>query len=285
MDGERVGSRGVNLKSRARRARKARAWKILWGPAERVPVAFAPGHYHSTLPSRRDIDEQAHFEIVGINLRRDEQLALLEKLDVADPAGPRYGPNGWFPTTDAAIYQAIIRHYRPTRVIEVGCGWSTAALFDAGAAQHVTLIEPHPGRVLQLLSAEDVARCDVLESRLQDVALSTFQALNSGDVLFVDSTHVAKLGSDVNRIFFEILPALATGVIIHFHDVFYPFEYPERWVRQGWGWNETYLLRSFLEYNEAFQILLWAHMLQTMGHIARDLDPVLGSASIWLQKV
>jgi hypothetical protein len=114
---------------------------------------------------------------------------------------------------------------------------------------------------------------------LQDVPLSTFQLLDSGDVLFVDSTHVAKLGSDVNRILFEILPALASGVVVHFHDVFYPFEYPKNWVREGRGWNETYVLRAFLEYNEAFEILLWGHMLRTLGHYAGT------GGSIWLRKL
>ena len=256
-------------------------WRFLWGSdSAPVPQCYAPGHYYSPLPSRRDIDERLEIEIVGIDLRRNEQLALLEKLNAIDPSGPRYhADNSYFPPTDASLYQAMIRHYQPTRVIEVGCGFSTAALFDAGAAQHITLIEPHPDRVHQLLSTEDIARCDLHEARLQDVPLSTFQALNSGDVLFVDSTHVTKLGSDVNRIIFEILPALASGVIIHFHDVFYPFEYPEDWVAAGRGWNESYLLRAFLEYNRTFEVLLWANMLQIEGHLAGDCG------SIWLRKV
>jgi len=87
------------------------------------------------------------------------------------------------------------------------------------------------------------------------------------------------LGSDVNRILFEVLPALASGVLIHFHDVFYPFEYPEPWVSEGWGWNETYLLRAFLEYNQAFEVVLWADMLRTMGHVAGDCG------SLWLRRL
>jgi Methyltransferase domain len=273
-----------SLKMRSRRALGHRldglAWSILWGSGkEPVPVKYAPGHYYSTLPSRRDIEEQARVEIVGIDLRLNEQLALLETLSIVDPTGPRYNAeNSWFPPSDAGLYQAIVRHYQPSRVIEVGCGWSTAALYDAGAAQHVTLIEPHPDRLRQLLSPEDLTRCELIESRLQEVPLSTFQALDSDDVLFVDSTHVAKLGSDVNRIIFEILPALASGVIVHFHDVFYPFEYPNNWVREGRGWNEAYLLRAFLEYNEAFEILLWGHMLRILGHFAGT------GGSIWLRK-
>jgi hypothetical protein len=258
------------------------AWNMVWGRrAERAPVAYPPGHYYSPLPARCDVEQPAHIEIVGIDLRCDQQLALLAKLNAVAPTGARYDvpDNGWFPPTDAAVYQAMIRLHQPPRVIEVGCGWSTAALFDAGAAPHVTLIDPHLERLYQLLAPEDLARCDVFESPLQAVPLSIFRSLGAGDVLFIDSTHVTKCGSDVNRIFFEILPALARGVIIHFHDVFYPFEYPGAWVREGRGWNEAYLLRAFLEYNDTFEIMLWNNMLQSMGYLAGDCG------SIWLQKV
>jgi hypothetical protein len=278
-----------SLRIRARRALGHRldglAWKVLWG-SERVPMGFAPGHFYSTIPSMRDIEERTRTDIVAIDLRVDEQVALLAELDIGQPTGPRFRPYSWtdahnmaFPDTDAAVYQAMLHHFRPRRVIEVGCGWSTAALFDAGGAPHVTLIEPYPQLVRQLLTRKDLDRCELLETRLQDVPLSVFQALDAGDVLFVDSTHVTKLGSDVNRLVFEILPALASGVIIHFHDVAYPFEYPDVWVRQGRAWNEAYLLRAFLEYNQAFEILLWVDMLLTMGRLTGD------GLSIWLRKV
>ncbi len=279
----------TSLRIRARRALGHRldslAWKVLSG-SERVPMGFPPGHFSSTIPSRRDIDERSRTEIVVIDLRVDEQVALLAELDVGQPAGPRFRPYSWtdahnmaFPDTDAAVYQAMLRHFRPARVIEVGCGWSAAALFDAGGARHVTLIEPYPQLVRQLLTRKDLDRCALLEARLQDVSLATFQALDAGDVLFVDSTHVTKLGSDVNRLVFEILPALANGVIVHFRDVAYPFEYPDVWVQQGRAWNEAYLLRAFLEYDQAFEILLCVDLLQATGHLAGD------GLSIWLRKV
>ena len=258
------------------------AFHMLWGPTvEPIPVAYPPGHHHSPLPARRDIEQARPQEVVGIDLRRDQQVAALAELSPQPPTGPRYDTpdNGWFPPVDAAVYQAMIRRYRPTRVIEVGCGWSTAALFDAGAAPQVTLIDPHLERLHEVLTSDDLSRCTVFEATLQSVPLSIFQSLGPGDVLFIDSTHVTKCGSDVNRAIFEILPALAPGVFIHFHDVFYPFEYPDAWVREGRGWNEAYLLRAFLEYNRAFEIILWNSMLQAMGHLTGDCG------SIWLQKV
>ena len=83
---------------------------------------------------------------------------------------------------------------------------------------------------------------------MQDVALSTFSGLRRGDILFIDSSHVAKIGSDVNHLVFTVLPALQSGVLVHFHDIFFPFEYPQAWLAEGRAWNEAYLLRAFLQY-------------------------------------
>ena len=103
----------------------------------------------------------------------------------------------------------------------------------------------------------DRRRATVIAKPLQDVDLSLFDVLESGDILFVDSTHVSKVNSDVNRIVFEILPRIARGVFVHIHDVFYPFEYPLDWLREGRAWNEQYLLRAFLQFNASFTIRLF----------------------------
>ena len=216
---------------------------------------------------------------MGIDLRLTEQLALLNELSIKEPTGPRFKPNGYLSNTDAAVYQSLIRRLQPNRVVEVGSGYSTAALVDAGGAPHMTLIEPHTERLREVLTPVDLARCELIENRLQDVEISVFRDLACGDFLFVDSTHVTKLGSDVNRIFFEILPVLAGGVIVHFHDIHYPFEYPSEWAEQGRGWNEAYLLRAFLEYNQAFKIVLWLDMLRQLGHISGNCG------SMWLRKL
>ncbi len=108
------------------------------------------------------------------------------------------------------------------------------------------------------------------------------------DILFIDSTHVSKIGSDVNRLIFDILPALPRGVVVHFHDIFFPFEYPLEWLYEGRAWNEAYLLRAFLSYNKSFKILFWNSYLQ-----AKQLDALnaaypamaVGGSSIWIKKV
>jgi hypothetical protein len=102
----------------------------------------------------------------------------------------------------------------------------------------------------------------VMPSRLQEVELEEFDSLQENDILFIDSTHVSKINSDVNRIFFVILPRIAPGVHIHFHDIFYPFEYPREWIYEGRAWNEAYLLHAFLQYNSAFRITLMNTFLE-----------------------
>jgi hypothetical protein len=126
----------------------------------------------------------------------------------------------------------------------------------------LTFIEPFPETLRSLMKEGDARDTRVLEARLQDVPPTEFDRLKAGDILFVDSTHVAKVGSDVNRLIFEILPRLASGVHVHFHDVFYPFEYPRAWVDAGIAWNEQYLLRAFLQYNDAFRVVLMNTFLE-----------------------
>ena len=88
------------------------------------------------------------------------------------------------------------------------------------------------------------------------------KTLEENDILFIDTSHVSKFESDVNYIFFQVLPRLKKGVIIHFHDIFYPFDYPIEWLEQGRAWNESYMLRSFLMYNPQFRILLFPSLLE-----------------------
>ena len=104
------------------------------------------------------------------------------------------------------------------------------------------------------MGESDKTSCHVVESKIQDVDISIFSALKKGDILFVDSSHVVKTGSDVHFILFSILPVLESGVIIHFHDVFYPFEYPKKWVYKGFNWNEDYFLRAFMMHNNAYKL-------------------------------
>ena len=126
------------------------------------------------------------------------------------------------------------------------------------------LIEPFPQLLESLITDDDRNRITILGDMLQDVPLQTFSSLSAGDFLVIDSTHVSKIDSDVNHIFFNILPSINSGVYIHFHDIYYPFEYPKEWIYQGRAWNELYILRAFLQYNPAFEIVFFNSMLGTL---------------------
>jgi hypothetical protein len=152
-------------------------------------------------------------------------------------------------------------------VIEVGSGYTSAVTLDTSehfldGQVECCFIDPHPELLLSLITDRDRQRSRLIHSRLQDVDLALFDSLEARDVLFIDSTHVSKVNSDVNYLFFEILPRLTPGTMVHIHDVFPSFEYPLDWLRAGRAWNEQYVLRAFLEFNTAFRIRLFgAHMI------------------------
>jgi hypothetical protein len=129
---------------------------------------------------------------------------------------------------------------------------------------------------------------DIIVDAVQNVPLERFAALEAGDILFVDSSHVAKTGSDVVHLFGQVLPRLAKGVRVHFHDIFWPFEYPEEWIREGRAWNEAYLLRAFLQFNSAFRIVLFNSYLGLHHRdlVERHLPLFLQNTggSLWLEK-
>lgn len=270
---------------------------------------MSPGHFYSPIPSLDEIRarEGEMFgtpppSLPGIDLRAEEQVALVRELARFYPEMPfpreqsptsRYWFENWaYSYADAIYLYSMLRHLQPRRVIEVGSGFSSAAMLDTAARwlpeMSFTFIDPDTSTLDALLRPSDGERITVVRSRLQDVSLSTFDALSANDILFIDSTHVSKTGSDVNRIIFEILPRLASGVHVHFHDVFYPFEYPKEWVYEGRAWNEDYILRAFLEFNSAFEIVLFGTWL---AHFHRDLLAELmpltlenPGGSLWLVK-
>jgi len=172
-----------------------------------------------------------------------------------------YTDNASFNTMDAFVLYSMMRKFRPQRIVEIGSGFSSALMLDvrerflSGATQ-LTMIEPYPALLRSLMRSGDAGNLQVIERQVQDVDPTIFRSLQADDILFVDSTHVSKAGSDVNHIFFEILPMLKPGVVIHFHDIFHSFEYPREWISEGRAWNELYLLRAFLMHNPDYQILL-----------------------------
>jgi hypothetical protein len=159
-----------------------------------------------------------------------------------------------------------------------------------------TFIEPFPDRLLSLLTENDKSKVKVETKPVQEVELSIFSSLEANDILFIDSSHVAKINSDVLHIIFHILPRLKKGVIIHFHDVLWPFEYPKNWLEEGRAWNEAYFLRAFLQNNVSFEILYFnSYMaLHHMNMLEKMMPKILkeptsrvtpGNTSLWLRKL
>ncbi len=143
----------------------------------------------------------------------------------------------------------------------------TNELFFEGAIA-CSFVEPYPELLRSLLRDGDDSRITIVPRALQTVEVEEFERLEANDLLFIDSTHVAKIGSDVNYLFFEVLPRLAPGVYVHLHDIFYPFEYPREWVLEGRAWSEAYLLRAFLTLNRSYEIVLFNTFLE---HFHREL--------------
>jgi predicted O-methyltransferase YrrM len=269
-----------------------------------------PGHFYSPIPDLKDVDQFAgtvfnpdRRDLPSIDLRDKEQLALAESLARYYPEQPfaqtkkeglrYYFGNDLYCHSDALFLHAMIRHFRPKRIIEAGSGFSSAVMLDTndlffdGAIQ-LEFIEPYPERLNSLLTARDRARAVVHVNKLQEMPVDHFRQLESGDFLFIDSSHVTRAAGEVNYYMFDILPALRPGVFVHLHDIFNGFEYPRYWIEAGKSWNEAYLLRAFLQYNSAFEIVL---MNDYLAHFHRDflrqrmplcLENTGGS--IWLRK-
>jgi hypothetical protein len=269
-----------------------------------------PGHFYSPLPdladvqARRDAIFSRDCEVPGVELNAAGQLAVLKELSplVAEHPFPvekggatrYYFGNDFFSYGDALALYGLLRWLKPRRYLEVGSGFSSAIALDVnerhfGGAMEILLVEPYPERLLELVRPGDLDRVELMREPLHRIPNARFAALEPGDVLFVDSTHVSKVGSDVNRIFFEILPRLPAGVYVHVHDVFFPFEYPESWILKGIAWNEAYLLRAFLQYNRAFEIVLFNDYLaqRQRDELLRLVPPFLKNpgGSLWLRKV
>lgn len=198
-----------------------------------------------------------------------------------------------FAYLDSRALFVLMRHWQPGRIVEVGSGHSSLLMADvnrrflAGRCE-ITCIEPFPPDFLRD-GVPGIGR--LLVARVQDVPLATFEGLHRGDVLFIDSSHVSKAGSDVNHLLFEVLPRLAQGVRVHFHDIFLPFDYPRSWVLEhGIYWNEQYLLRAMLTGTTTWSVLFGSTYAGTV--LAEDVNRALGlpagsqftGGSFWIEK-
>jgi hypothetical protein len=275
-----------------------------------LPPEFVPaGHYYSPL---LDIDSLApnspNMPFDGaecwehIDLCPQEQRIYYQDLLDRFPVLPfpsqktdgycYFTENDFFILSDAFTLSGIIRKEKPRRIVEIGSGFSSAVMLDTLSQTHesaeLTFIEPFPDRLHSLLSSGVRTSSTILVQPVQEVSLSVFDQLDAQDILFIDSSHVAKTGSDVTIILLRILPRLRRGVLVHFHDIFYPVSYPVSWVREGRAWNESIFLRAFLTRNLDFQVMAFNSFAGLSfpelfrDRMARFLNNTGGS--MWLRK-
>lgn len=224
---------------------------------------------------------------LSAHLAAIERLAPdLEAIGEASPPAPRWR-QGWFPRLDAAAAYAMVRTLRPRRIVEIGSGHSTRflarAVADGGLETTITTIDPRPRAALDGLDIRHVAET------LHDAGCAPFQGLEAGDILFVDSSHILMPGSDVDIILNRLWPALAPGVVAHFHDIFLPDGYPEAWAWRGY--NEQLGVAALMSAGAA-EIVFASHyavtrMADALGQTVIARLPIIDGAvesSLWLAK-
>ena len=277
-------------------------------------------HYYSPVPDIADLRARRAWDrrspLAGIDMREGQQLALLAELGRRfgsecrwphEPSGGQSGGQTDFHTDNtsfsygcAAATHGLIRKLRPRHVIEVGSGFSSRVIAaalrrnekESGERAEYTVVDPFPGGSLDRLPG--VGR--VLRQRVELLDTDVFRSLRVNDILFVDSGHTVRTGGDVNFLVLDVLPVLAPGVVVHFHDIPLPYEYAEVYFtnpRFRMFWTESYLLQAFLCHNTAYEILLAMNFLMR-DHAAAfksawpHYDPAVHrfpSHSFWITRV
>jgi hypothetical protein len=272
---------------------------------EKYGVFNTPGHFYCPIPDFDKIQSELGPEFTnpllmehkGVDFNDEAQLSFLAEFSKTEEIFANYEVDTrlsysldqqMFPLGDAFALFGMLHHHSPSQVIEVGSGFSSGIMFDyrklCDTQTALTFVEPYPERLVPLLSGEDNYK--LYENDLQEVSLELFETLKSNDILFIDSSHISRHGSDVNYILFDILPMLRPGVIVHFHDIFASFDYPKAWYAEGRAWNEAFILKAFLQYNTEFKILFFNNYAQIKHAVAyRSLKYLTGGGSLWIKKV
>lgn len=265
---------------------------------------LVPTGYHSAVPPIDGIPDDA-FErrsaMHGIHWDVDEQLRFIEEHlapYLAEPVWPHeeaagyHYVNRYFEEGDADVGYAMVRALRPSRIVELGSGWSSLVLGEAaarnasdGAPPVYRIFDPYPAALGRPLPHA----AQVEKVPAQDIDEAVFTELRDGDVLFIDTSHVARVGSDVTRVLLEILPLLAPGVVVHVHDVRLPFDLPRVWLEAGWYWTEQYLLQALLCGNPGFRVLVGLHSLtrerpERFRALVPSWDGRGQPSSIWIRR-
>jgi Methyltransferase domain len=272
---------------------------------ERHGFHVTPVHFYQPIPDTQSLPQtlwDRPSELVGIDMNDSVQLDLLQnrfpkfrseyERFLTRPTGDSgrfYLNNGLFDGTDALVAYCMIRDFQPQLTIEVGSGFSSLILGEAAVKNKnsaLICVEPFPR---DFLRRGFPGLRSLIEKKVEDIDLEFFSQLGSGDILFIDSSHTVKIGGDVNYLFLEVLPRLKPGVIVHVHDIFFPFDYPRDWVMDEFlFWTEQYLLQAFLSFNSQFEVLMGNSYIA--HHYMEDLkatftnSPWWGGGSFWMRR-
>lgn len=275
--------------------------------AENQGLHITPCHFYSPVPDTFALAPETwtrQSSLAGVDMREAEQLALLNDtfagytdafagfpLKKTDNDLEFSFENDQISGADPFTLYAFVKERKPARIVEVGSGFST--LVTARAVREngtgtITCIEPYPRDFLER-AVEGIG--EVKRQGVQVTDMAVFDALDTGDILFIDSTHVSRMGSDVNHLMLEVLPRLRPGVLVHIHDIFMPYDYPETWTRDfNFFWNEQYLVQAFLSGNRDFEVrfcvsYMGLNHLETMQTVFPGFQRGLGGGSLWIERV
>jgi hypothetical protein len=287
---------------------RSRAYELLRRVLRPLGFQLVRANYYSPIPEVESLPEstwRVAAPTPGLDHDLDSQLRLIDRelagyVDEFNP--PRRPPgneegffleNPFFGSVDAELLYAMLRWEKPPRLLELGSGFSTMVVARAGLrnsdeGQPIDhrVVDPHPSHLLDRV--ED--RIDLRPTSAADLDLLDFTALQSGDVLLIDTTHVVKVGGEVNFLLLEVLPALEKGVTVQVHDYFRPFEYPrELYEQYGVYWQEHYLLQALLVDNPTFEIVLANHALSRLRHeelraTVPSLTAGVYPSSLWIRR-
>ena len=264
-----------------------------------------PVHFYQPIPDTRTLTEAIWAKpgsLAGVDMNEAGQLDLLRNVfprfrneydtiprSATGQRGEFYFDNGLFSGTDALVAYCMVRHFQPRLIIEVGGGFSSLITAQAAVknkSSSLVCIDPFP---LDFLVAGFPGLASLVQKPVQDVELDFFSKLESGDILFIDSSHTVKIGGDVNYLFLEVLPRLKPGVIVHVHDIRFPLDYDRQWVLGEFRfWAEQYLLQAFLAFNSEFEVLICNSYLGF--YFPEELkscfphSPWWGGGSFWMRR-
>lgn len=282
---------------------------------QKLGLNILSNHFYSPIPDLNEFDQSIwskKSQLIGVNLNEEKQLNLLSlfrdkykneydklpknNIEISKPY-QYFLNNEYFGPVSGEILYCMIRHFKPKRILEIGSGYSSYLIAQTilinteknGDSLCIYMsIDPYPNKVI---SNGFPGLSKLIPKKVQQIPIKEFEKLEKNDILFIDSSHVLKIGGDLQYLYLEIIPRLKKGVIIHIHDIFLPMEYPPKWVLEDkLFWNEQYFLQAFLMFNNNFEILfagnyLFLNYSDKLNQAFDSFTNNRSSSSFWIRKI